>query len=313
MPPAEPAALNPAQRRVLELLGAPADQRPTFPPGLGAELRAELAEGIAPALALLGEGQDLFVSKHALGQVHTCEAHLVAERAIPFAWTVPTARGTVSHKAIELLVSWRGTPIANELVAEAIARLTEGIDGLAQWLQALDDTSLAELRNECTDQVAKFIECFPPLEARWQPRAESRLRVEVGALVLQGKVDLLLGRTRGEQAGKVIIDLKTGRFHTGHLDDLRFYALLEAMRLGVPPRLVAGYYLDEAEVRPEAVTEGSLRAALARTVDGVIALAELEVSSREPTRRAGPTCRWCPLADSCETGQRWLEGGDDDR
>jgi hypothetical protein len=140
------------------------------------------------------------------------------------------------------------------------------------------------------------------------------VRVEVGRLVLSGKVDLLLGRTRGNEAGKVIIDLKSGGFHAAHLDDLRFYALVETLRLGVPPRLVAGYYLDEAAARPERVTEGSLRAALARTVDGVTAIVEIRHTAREPNRRPGPQCRWCPAAHDCEPGQAWLrerDGWDD--
>jgi hypothetical protein len=132
------------------------------------------------------------------------------------------------------------------------------------------------------------------------------VRAEIGSLVLVGKVDLLLGRTRGNEAGKVIIDLKTGRFHASHLDDLRFYALVETLRLGVPPRLVAGYYLDDASARPEAVTEGSLRAALARTADGVTAIVELRHGERAPGRRPGPPCWWCPIAADCEPGQAWL-------
>lgn len=301
-----PPSLNPAQREVLDLLGARRDERPAFPSALGSELEDELADRLALTIAAVPAGEDLWVAKHALAQIHTCEANYLAELDVPFAWSVPTARGTIAHKAIELLVNWKQEPVAGELVAEALARLRESNDQLADWLQTLGDGPLAELTNECTDLVAKFVECFPPLQRSWQPVAESRLRVQLGPIVLAGKVDLALGRTRGNEAGKVFIDLKTGGQHTTHLDDLRFYALLETIRLGVPPRAVASYYLDAARTHVEAVSEATLRAALARTVDGVQMIVALRYGDQEARRRAGPTCRWCPIAVDCETGHAWL-------
>ena len=41
-----------------------------------------------------------------------------------FAWTPATARGAVSHKAIELSIGWRGDPAPGELVDEGIAEQT---------------------------------------------------------------------------------------------------------------------------------------------------------------------------------------------
>ena len=76
----------------------------------------------------------------------------------------------------------------------------------------------------------------------------------------------------------MIIDLKSGGASTQHRDDLRFYALLETIRIGVPPRLVASYYLDQGLAHAESVTEGMLDATLARTVDGA------RTSRRSPQR-----------------------------
>ena len=117
---------------------------------------------------------------------------------------------------------------------------------------------------------------------------ESRARVELlgGAVILSGKTDLSLGRPIGSVANKVIIDLKSGRPSTTHREDLRFYALLETIKLGVPPRQLASYYLESARAHPEDVTVALLQSALRRTVDGIIKIVELAAGGPRP-RRAG--------------------------
>jgi len=95
-------------------------------------------------------------------------------------------------------------------------------------------------------------------------------------VTLRGKVDLSLGYIRnGNEAGKVFIDLKTGRPTYSHIEDLRFYALLETLKMGVPPRLLVSYYLDAGAPRSESVTEDLLWSASRRVIDGAIKLAEL--------------------------------------
>ena len=86
---------------------------------------------------------------------------------------------------------------------------------------------------------------------------EAPVRAEFaeGKIILSGKVDLSLGKPYGNTAGKVLIDFKTGAFYPSHREDLRFYALLESIRLGVPPRMVATYYLDRSDFSIEHVTE----------------------------------------------------------
>jgi hypothetical protein len=109
------------------------------------------------------------------------------------------------------------------------------------------------------------------------------------------------------RAGKVLLDLKTGGFAPAHRDDLRFYALLETLRLGTPPRIVASYYLDGGRLQTEAVTEDLLRSAVERTVQGAEAIVELRHLGREAVLRPGPPCRWCPVLDTCPTGRTYLE------
>lgn len=299
---------NPAQREVLTLLGARPHERPEFDPSLRVELRGELEKRLAAPAALLETGTTLWIGKHVLGTVHGCEAHYLAQEAQEFTWSTATARGTVAHKAIELSINWRGDPIPGELVDEAIARLIDSPGSAAPYLGALTESERADLRSAAVERVTMFLECFPTLESRWRPVTESRLRADLcdDKIVLGGKVDLTVGRPEGMRAGKVLLDLKTGGFAPSHREDLRFYALVETLRIGTPPRLLATYYLDGGRVVHEPVSEPVLRSALERVVQGVQAVVELRLGDRAPILRPGPPCRWCPIQAECADGQRWL-------
>jgi hypothetical protein len=303
--------LNPAQQEVLDALGAALRDRPSFDGELRHHLRGGLDKGLAPHVEALGCTADepLFLNKHKVAAIHGCEVRMLGEEGMPFAWSVPTARGTVAHKAIELSVHMRRPLTPLELVDEALARLTETEQSLGEWLQGLSEAERGELRAEANDRVSKFVECWPPLKVGWRPVTESRLRADLCAdrVVLLGKVDLSLGHAQGPVAGKVLVDLKTGGFSPSHLDDLRFYALVETLRLGTPPRRVATYYLDSGRFVPADVTVAALEAALDRTVEAVARLAELRTGGRVPLARPGPTCRWCPLLVGCDPGRTHLD------
>jgi hypothetical protein len=298
--------LNPAQQDVVDLLGAPRGEWPTFDPELRHHLRTLLDEGLAPLVPEIGE-DTVWVSKYRLREVHGCEVRFVAEQE-GFVPSAATARGAVTHKAIELTLNLPGDTPPLDLVDEAIARLQQSDAWLADWLTTCGDAERAEVRAEANDLLVKFLDCWPPLRSQWRPAPESRLNYDLfdGRIVLAGKVDLALGRAEGDRAGKVLIDLKTGRFSPTHRDDLRFYALVETMRLGVPPRRLATHYLDSGRLQPEDVTVDLLEAAVARTIDGVTAMVELRDPHRALIKKPGPACGWCALADDCEEGQAWL-------
>ena len=303
----EDVALNPAQQDLLAALRTGDDEPRTFDAGLRNELRAEIEQRIGALVNDLPE-VPLFVSKHRLSQVHGCEVRFLAEEADPFAWSPATARGTVAHKAIELSLNLRGNSAPLELVDGALTRLSEDDRSLGDWLRSCSDEEVAELRAEANDRVAKFLECWPPLKIAWRPVPESRVSADLcgDKVRLSGKVDLSIGFARGNVAGKVLIDLKTGMFSPTHVDDLRFYALVETLRLGTPPRRLATHYLDSGRLQPEDVTEDVLYAAVARTAEGVARIVELHHDGREPVYRTGPVCRWCPVYEDCPTGQSWV-------
>lgn len=304
--------LNPAQQQVLDELGS--TDRPVFRDDLRADLLRYLEEELGPVAGRAEE--PLFLSKHQLGLLHGCEARFVADRSREFAWTVASARGSVAHKAIELMITHRNSPTPLDLVERAVERIEDDELSLGGFIRTLDEGQRAELTSRSNDFVTTFVETFPPLQRQWKPVAEYSLRALLcqDRITLRGKVDLSLGSIRrGREAGKVLIDLKTGQPGHGHLEDLRFYALLETLKMGVPPRLLVNYYLDAGTPRPEVVSEELLWSAARRVVDGVTILGSLTGSeAREPAKNPGMNCRWCPINEDCDEGRRHLDGAEED-
>lgn len=292
--------LNPSQLNVLQQLGSRLEDRPQFDDDLQEFLKSNLDEKGRELSSFIPPNETLYISKYHLNLVMRCEKQFLSDRKEQFEWSVPTARGTISHKAIELSAFWnqpRVDPLT--LVDEAIDRSKEGSDGLGKWLRNLSEGDVAQLRGDVNNRVASFLETWPPLETQWRPMLEAPVRVDLanGNIILSGKVDLSLGRPLGSTAGKVIVDFKTGNFYPAHREDVRFYALLETIRIGVPPRLVATYYLDRAEFSSEVISEQVLEASLNRVVDGMTKMIEILYQNREPELCSWERCSWCSEED----------------
>ena len=305
-------ALSPVQQEVVEQIGAKRETWPEFPAELRAELRGELEKGTADHVARLGPDRQIWANKHAIATVHGCEKKFLADREFP-GWSVPLAKGTVIHKAIELSINWPGVAIPADLVDEAMSSLEFSEQNIAGFLQELKEADRAQLHSDAVDMVTKFDECWPRLKKQWRPVTESKVRLDLfdGKVTLQGKIDLTLGRAEGNKAGKVLIDLKSGKFQPAHMHDLRYYALIEAVRIGVPPRRIASYYLDQGRFHPEDVTEDMLFSAAQRAVDGINRMIELELDASNPRIATSPACRWCKALEVCEPGQVSLREFDD--
>ena len=304
--------LSPVQQEVVEQIGAQRETWPEFPSELRYELRGELEKGTADHVARLGEGTSIWANKHAIASVHGCEKKFLADREFP-GWSVPLARGTVVHKAIELSINWRGTAIPADLVDESMSSLEFSDQNISTFMQELSEADRAQLRSDSVDLVTKFDECWPDLKKQWRPVTEAKIRMELhgGTVVLQGKIDLTLGRAEGNKAGKVLVDLKSGKFQQNHMHDLRYYAMIEAVRIGVPPRRIASYYLDQGRFHSEDVTEDMLFVAAQRAIDGINRMIELELDPSNPRISPSPVCRWCTALETCEPGQVSLREFDD--
>ncbi len=305
--PAE--ALSPVQQRTLDVLRRSGDPV-VFDESFVSEMRTEMRIALDDFAGRLDDGDVVFVSKHRIASVLDCEEHHL--QPDEFEWTAANAKGTVAHRAIELLLSWpkhRSEPSPIDLVDEALERMAGENRGISQWVNSLSAADEADVRGQTTVRVTQFLENFPPLRKQWAPVTEASIRWPgSGPITLSGKVDLLFGRPQGRESRKVIIDLKTGRPNVRHRQDLGFYAVLETLVREIPPRKVATFYLDAAEAHADDVSEPMLTSAVRRTLDGINAMIELETEGRPPVRRPGASCRWCPISDSCEEGQAYLTG-----
>jgi CRISPR/Cas system-associated exonuclease Cas4 (RecB family) len=301
--------LNPVQQRTLDRLKRTGDPV-EFDRGFVDDLRNEMQAALDHFSTRLDDREEVWISKHKVASVLDCEEHHL--QPDEFEWTTANAKGTIAHRAIELMLSWRGDTTPVDLVDEALARLADEHTGIGLWVAALSAGDEADVRGQSVERVTAFVESFPPLSKRWRPVTEASIRwPNQGPITLAGKVDLLFGTPAGTESRKVIIDLKTGRPNTRHRQDLAFYALLETLVREVPPRKVATFYLDAADAHAEDVTEAMLDTAMRRTLDAVNAIIELGSEGRAPRRRAGASCRWCPLRETCEVGIAYLSPDDD--
>ncbi|TDT15632.1 PD-(D/E)XK nuclease superfamily protein [Ilumatobacter fluminis] len=303
-----PPELTPLQNKTLGLLRRAPDPL-VFDQAFVASIRSDVDDAFAEFAERLGT-TTLFLSKHRVTSVLGCEVqHLLPD---DFSWSPAVAGGQVAHRAIQIGINWRGDPVPADLVDEAIARLADEDTSLGEWIERLSEADRADLTGFAVDKVIKFVECFPPLDRRAAPTTESSVRWPIqGPIVLSGKVDLTIGRPAGAESRKVIIDLKTGWVSPKHREDLRFYALVETLRTGVPPRKLASFYLDAGEPVVEDVDERILLTATRRTLDAIHAEIELQVEGRTPVKRPGVSCKWCPMASECDEGQAYLAADDD--
>lgn len=293
-------ALSPAQRRTLEgLIGA--GPRPTFPVELVPRIRGRIEDAVRGA----GGPEPIRLGKSHLSDLDRCPGLFDAVRSGergPFAFSDRFAAGRLAHKAVELEVAGRAERDPHALAEASVERLLEE-DAFATYWEGLDELRRDEVLMEAAKTLELFRSTMPPLRLlrrELSPCTEWPVRVELagGALVLSGTLDLVLGRPAEDdpaRATRLAIDLKTGRAWPEHAEDMRFYALLLALRFGVPPYRVATLYLDSGEWQAEDVDER----VLLRAADRVVRAVEAAAGGRPTELRPGPYCTWCPRAATC--------------
>jgi hypothetical protein len=274
---------------------------------LAAAARARL-EGQLASLGLKGAVDPLWLSKSSLVDLERCEGRFHAgllREGPPFEHSEQTAAGALFHKAIEVDMAALQVPDARRVCDRAAESLEKDDDSFAAYWHALDEFGRFGLLAEAVRRTELFRGSMPPLGKNGAalPRSELKLRAEVasGGVVLSGKVDLLLMRTdssRPRVPDRLAIDLKTGTPRSEHAEDMRFYALLMALRFGVPPYRVATFFLESGEWQAEDVTGETLGRAVDRVLAAASAALELR-GGREPSLAPGPWCGWCPRQDTC--------------
>ena len=161
-------------------------------------------------------------------------------------------------------------PMADGLAALAV----DGHEQLVDWITRLAPADLAELGAEVDRQATGLVRRWPALSPGWLPRTQQTLRARLpGTTVsLVARVDLAVGRPAVDRASVGLVELRSGVRRPEHAADLRFCALIETLRTGVPPFVVATYYSRNGELDVEPVDGDVLVAAARRTAAALRAL-----------------------------------------
>jgi len=296
--------LTDPQRRTLQQLIGTGD-RPVFPSDLAQRLRDRIEE----AVRSLDLPDPLWLGKEKLNDLGRCEGTFLsrlAGEAPPFEHGRASATGVLQHRTIEVVVGAREALDPHTAAELAAARTVEKEERFAEFWRGLSAPDRDDILMEVVRRTILFEGSFPPLrELRRElsPATELSVRAELlgGALVVSGKLDLLLGapdRLEPMRATRIAIDLKTGGAYPQYAEDNRLYALVLALRFGVPPFRVASFFLEGGTWQAEDVTEDALFHAADRVIDAARSAASMR-SGREPALTPGPWCAWCPRLQVC--------------
>ncbi|MBV8461992.1 MAG: hypothetical protein JO368_01765 [Acidimicrobiales bacterium] len=301
----------PIGRTVLDRLRVPGRPRPAVDPDRSRNLRRRLddalsslvrPEGAGPRPAgsgggrqLAGEGP-LVVTKARLNRVLTCPSHIPVDGADGPWPTLALATGAVVDAAFRQLVTVGSIddPVADGLAALRVG----GQEQLLHWVAELPDAEWSRLVSSVEEQAEGLRRRWPPLDPAWLPRTQEPLRVAVagGAVELFARVDLMIGIPGGETASVALLELKSGVRRPDHRAELRYAALLEALRHPAPPFVSALYYTRTGELDVEWVTDEMLADTADRTIAGVRRL--LEEHSGVPSSPLEPAlCLACRAVD----------------
>ncbi len=164
-----------------------------------------------------------------------------------------------------------GDPMADGLAALSVDRRQRQLVG---WIGQLEPADRAELESEVARQAEGMRRRWPALEPGWLPRTRLAMRVPLveGAVELAARVDLVIGRPAVDEASVALVEVTSGQRRPGHRADLHFDALVETLRSGAPPFVVATYYTRTGELDVETVGTPLLEAAALRTATGAAVL-----------------------------------------
>jgi hypothetical protein len=300
--------LTEPQRRTLDgLIGT--GERPVFAPDLPQRLRDRI-EGAVRGI----EGPEpLWLGKETLNDRGRCEGAFhakIAGEAPPFQHSPASAAGVLLHKAIEVEVGSRDGVDPHALAGAAADRLVDREERFADFWRERSSLEQDDLLMQAVRGLTLFQGSFPPMrELRRQlaPTTEAGMRAELlgGALVLSGKIDLLLGapdRLEPMRATRLAIDLKTGNAYPSYVEDNRFYALLLTLRFGVPPYRVASLFLEGGTWQAEDIQEDLLFHAADRVIEAARTAHALG-NGREAVLTPGRWCGWCSRAATCPVAE----------
>lgn len=256
----------------------------------------------------LSEGKPVRVTKAILGDVLICESRQVARQAQGPAG--PSGR-VLAGRAMDLIFGLvaGGEPVPPDPVGASLrlAKLAGEPTLVAGWeaLSPVERHEASEIVEACSATLARH---WPRLPDSALMRIQEPLAVELarGRVVLNGRVDLVVGAPSAGRAGATLVDIKSGQRRHDDSLDAGWYAVLETLRHRTPPFQVGTYYLRDGALDLAVADEEFLERAAARVADGIERMVRLG-AGKSPDATPNGLCRWCPALDGCPAGREHVE------
>ncbi|MBI3256699.1 MAG: PD-(D/E)XK nuclease family protein [Actinobacteria bacterium] len=214
--------------------------------------------------------------------------------------SLPAAKGTVVHRALQLL--------HNEAPEQrTLARALEALDValpevMGSWEYAemeLDEPTADKFRSDAVQLVTRYFELEDPTQVT-PVGLELMLEAEIGGVFIRGIIDRLDLTADGEL---IVTDYKTGRapnerFEQGSLNGVHFYAYLCEAVFGKRPAKVQLLYLSQPVSIVATPTDQSIRG-MERKVGAVWKAVEQACRREDFRPNPGKLCDWCAFQAHC--------------
>jgi putative RecB family exonuclease len=213
--------------------------------------------------------------------------------------SVAAARGTVVHRALELLMCQPGPQRTLEAAMGCLeAAVPDVLDGDGEYgALVLDDRDT--FVTEAEQLVRRYFDLEDPTAVR-PIGLELMMEAEVGGVRLRGVLDRL---DLGPDGELVVTDYKTGmapgiRNEQRRLGGVHFYAYLCEAVLGVRPARIQLLYLGDPVAIVAVPSEQSIRG-LERKVGAIWSAVERACEEDDFRPNPGPLCDWCSFKAFC--------------
>ena len=212
--------------------------------------------------------------------------------------TVAAAKGTLVHRALELLhcrpADERTPDVARQCLDEAVPEIL----GSEEYgvLELEDPRAFVA---EAAELVGRYFELEDPTAVN-AIGLELRMEAEVGGVRLRGIIDRL---DLDADGSLVVTDYKTGkvpreRYEQGKLGGVHFYAYLCEAVLGRRPSRIQLLYLAQPVAIVAVPSEQSIRG-LERRVGAIWTAVERACAQDDFRPNPGRLCDWCPHKALC--------------
>ena len=278
---------------LLDRLRSTGRARPSFHPTLASDLRAFVERGVEGFASSSATDHAPSVTRERLTRALACPLHRMPDRSTDRSFSLSLARGALMDALFRQVVTTGTIGDASADGLEALS-LDEFQVPLVAWIGQLSPAERSELRCEIERQSDGLLRRWPALDPAWLPRTRETLRAPLagGRVDLVARVDLAIGRPSRSEASVALVETTSGERRQSHRHDRHFDALVETLRRGVPPFVVATYFSSSGEIDVDPVTPELLIGAARRCVVGTQAMVASGIGRiRDPGDE--PFCAGC--------------------